>query len=698
MLAEPLRAKPSEEAAGLASGHRLEAYSARLPDRRPLAAGLAAVAVFLWWATQEGGYPPTAWYPGALFFLVLLGVLLGLSPARATFSSGWTRSAVVLFAAFSAWSFLSLLWAGVRGDAWDGANRTLLYFTVYSLFALLCWRAHDATVVLALFVLGIALIGATDVFVEGGSAFIDGRLAGPTGYANASAALFLIAFWPALSLAARPEVHWAARGVLLAAAGVLVQLAILAQSRGSVPAGAVALAAYFVLSRPRSRALFVLLPVAAVTLASLEPLLSIFASGSQAAFEAALGREKQALALSTVALLVIGAVIGLVDRPSRAARAPEPRGRRRVLLLATIAAGAAIAALAAVAVLKGLPSSSGSGASSGPTSPLGSSRFGEGLETGRFDMWRVAAQAVADHPVLGVGADNFAVDFARERETREEPLYPHSLLLRAFSQTGLVGGVLFLGFAGAAFMAAARRRERTDGLAQAIVAGSVASAVYWFVHGSIDWLWEIPVVAAPALAFLGLAAAFQGPRASRPSSGLRISMRGRWAAAALGVAALGSYLLPGLAASELERAVAGWPAEPDRTFSGLDWARRLNPLSERAAVVEGTLAQRAAEPTRARVAFEEALTRNPNDWYVHLRIALLDAAAGRRSDALVELERAEALNPLEPTIQAVRNELLAEQPVPRPLLLQIDRLAVRSPLGRRPVDCHPILGIASSCT
>jgi tetratricopeptide (TPR) repeat protein len=698
LLAEPLRAQPSEEAAGLASCHRPEAYSARLPDRWPLAAGLAAVAVFLWWATEEGGYPPTAWYPGAVFFLALLGVVLGLNPTRATISSSWTRRAVVLFAAFSAWSFLSLLWAGVRGDAWDGANRTLLYFTVYSLFALLSWRARDGAVVLALFALGIALVGATDLVVEGGSAFIDGRLAGPTGYANASAALFLIAFWPALSLAARPEVHWAARGVLLAAAGVLVQLAVLAQSRGSVPAGAVALAAYVVLARPRLRALFVLLPVAAVTLASLEPLLSIFASGSEAAFEAALGREQQALALSTVALLVIGAVIGLVDRPSSTARAREPGGRRRRVLLATIAAGAALAALAAVAALNGLPSTSGSGASSGPTSPLGSSRFGEGLETGRFDMWRVAAQTVADHPALGVGADNFAVDFARERETREEPLYPHSLVLRAFSQTGLVGGVLFLGFAGAAFMAAARRREQTDGLAQAIVAGSVASAVYWFVHGSIDWLWEIPVLAAAALAFLGLAAALQAPRASRPQSGPNLSLRGRWVAAALGVAALGSYLLPGLAASELERAVAAWPAEPDGASSRLDWARRLNPLSERAAVVAGTLAQRAGERDRARAAFEEAVARNPNDWYVHLRIALLDAAAGRRAEALIELERAEVLNPLEPTIQAAKNELLAGQPVPQQLLLQIDRLAVRSPLGRRPVDCHPILGIASSCT
>jgi hypothetical protein len=440
VLRRPLRPTSSGPTAGIARTHRPKAYSARLARVESLPFGLAAVAVFLWWAAEEGGYAPTAWYPGALIFLaVLAGV--AVSPARKASSGQWVTRAIALLAAFTAWSFLSIAWAGVKGDAWDGANRTLLYLTVYATFALLYWRGRDASVVLGLFTLGTAAIGAATLASEGTSSFIGDRLAAPTGYANASAALFLAAFWPAVALAARPEVHWAARSVLLAAGGLLLQLAVLAQSRASVIAGGIAFLFYIVLSQERLRALLVLLPVAAVTLISLGPLLDVFASATEAELEEAVSRERQALALSTGALLAVGALIGFVDRPGRIARGAQLLAGRRRTLVGAVTAGGVLVALAAVGVTNVTHGLGREGVSPGATSALGSSRFG-GLETGRYDMWRVAAGTVADHPLLGVGADNFAVDFARERRTGEEPLYPHSLFLRSFSQTGLVGGAL----------------------------------------------------------------------------------------------------------------------------------------------------------------------------------------------------------------------------------------------------------------
>src|SRR2546430_1222912 len=64
---------------------------------------------------------------------------------------------------------------------------------------------------------------------------------------------------------------------------------------------------------------------------------------------------------------------------------------------------------------------------------------------------------------------------------------------------GAVGGL-----AGPA-VAAARRRLR--GEAGAAAAAALMVAAYWFAHGAFDWFWEFPVLAAPALGFLGLAAA-----------------------------------------------------------------------------------------------------------------------------------------------------------------------------------------------
>jgi O-antigen ligase len=688
---KPLRAEPYGEVQAIPRVRQPPAYSDKRYGPAALPVGIVSVAVFFWWVAEEGGYAPTAWYPGAIVFLVLLGGLIAFSPTSLSRNGGWTRRAVALFAGFTLWTFLSILWAGVRGDAWDGANRTLLYLTVFSIFALVHWRARDAALVLVLFALGTAVVSTADLFTEGASAFVDGRLASPTGYANGTAALFLIAFWPAVSLAARAEVHWAARSVLLATAGLLLQLAILTQSRGSVIAGVVALGTYVVLSPQRLRAVFVLVPVAAVTLASLDPLLSVFASGTQPSLADAVAREQQALVLSTATLVAVGAVIGLVDRPGRRRFLTRGRGR----LLAAVALGAVLALLVVSTFVTRLSGTPALEDDPGSTSIVGSSRFGAGLESGRFDIWRVAAQTVADHPILGVGADNFAVDFARERETNEEPLYPHSLVLRAFSQTGLIGGLLFLGFVAAA-LAAAVPRSRLDGLTRAVSAAAVASAVYWLVHGSIDWLWEIPVLAAPALAFLGIAAGL-GHRSPRPQPPPRRPL-GVAAAAVFCVAALGSYLLPGVAAWEIERAVAAWPVAPDRAFAHLDRARGLNPLSERPDVVAGALARRAGQADEARRAFEEALGRNPRDWYSLLQLALLNAADGRRSEAAAQLERAEALNPLEPTIQAARNQLLGDEFVRRDLVLRLDELAIRSPLGRRPVDCRPVLGLASSCS
>jgi tetratricopeptide (TPR) repeat protein len=146
---------------------------------------------------------------------------------------------------------------------------------------------------------------------------------------------------------------------------------------------------------------------------------------------------------------------------------------------------------------------------------------------------------------------------------------------------------------------------------------------------------------------------------------------------------VGSLAFPGLAAFELERAVRSWPDSPERAFSLLERARSLNPLSERADVIAGVLAQRDGDASRARQAFQQALERNPDDWYAHLRLALLAEAHGRRVEALTHVERARSLNPR------------AEEALTAP---EFAPFAVRGPLGRRPVECRPVLGIASRCT
>jgi len=51
------------------------------------------------------------------------------------------RAAIVLFALYVLWSYLSIAWAQAPGTALEGSNRALLYLIVFSLFVMLPWTA-----------------------------------------------------------------------------------------------------------------------------------------------------------------------------------------------------------------------------------------------------------------------------------------------------------------------------------------------------------------------------------------------------------------------------------------------------------------------------------------------------------------------------------------------------------------------------
>jgi hypothetical protein len=80
------------------------------------------------------------------------------------------------------------------------------------------------------------------------------RLADPTGYPSAVAALFVGGFWPAVFLASRRELPWAARGLLLAVAGLLLQMALIPQSRGALIVFPIALLIYLLVAPSHLRA------------------------------------------------------------------------------------------------------------------------------------------------------------------------------------------------------------------------------------------------------------------------------------------------------------------------------------------------------------------------------------------------------------------------------------------------------------
>jgi O-antigen ligase len=654
-------------------------------DVPELIPGLLAVGVFVVWSVAQAGAAPTYSDPGGLF---ILGLLVCVTIAYRRSLRALPRPmllAIAFAAAFAVWSFLSIGWADVKGDAWDGANRALLYFTVFALFALPPWRPRAAATVLGVFALAIAAVGAVTVLRASGSAqpelfFIGGGLSEPTGYHNADAALFLLGFFPALFLASRRETPWPIRGLMLAAAGLLLELALLPQSRGALVVFPIAAALYLALVPGRVRTLITAAPLAAALGLSADPILHVFSAAVQGAgLGMALDGARHAMTVSFVALLAVGLAVALVDRRLTLSE--------RATRLANRGAGAlsAAAALVGMIVVIGVIGNPLSWASarwhdvkSGyPAEGFGSSRLGGSLGSNRYDFWRVSAGQFSDSPLTGAGTDNFAVDYLRQRHSTEEPSDPHSLPLRILAQTGIVGGALLVGFVVSALFCAARMRWRNGTpLASGLTAASAIIFAYWFLHSSGDWFWTLPALSAPAFAFLALAGRIDAPREDAPS-GAEPRSRSPWPGRALMAAgalaatfAAVSYTLPWAAARDVEIAASSWRTNPQFAFERLDRARNWNFLSAQPDLVAGAIAERLGDRRRMRASFTRALERDSNNWYALLELGDLDALEGRRASALTKLRTAARLDPREPLIRAAIRGVQRGRPIS---LRSIDR-------------------------
>jgi hypothetical protein len=652
------------------------------PSRRALAGAGAALAVFGWWAVAAGGTAPTVWYPGGLVLLVALVAAGGIG----ALAGAW-RWALLALAAYTAWSFLSLLWAPSRGDAWDGANRTLLYLVVFALFAAVPWTARRAGMGLGAFVIVVAGIGVgalvSAVAGAATSAFVDGRLAAPTDYENASGALILMAFWPAIVLAARREAPAPVRATMLAAAGILVDLGILAQSRGSLIAGGVSLVAAVWVVPHRGRLLIALGAVAVTTLAALPLLLRVYASDASAR-ETAVTRAGAAVAVAAVVLFAAGWASPRLDGRAMP-RLPVRVAPlwRWVTVIALVVVVGAVAATARATILDGARQAQLT------------TRLRPSVDPGRFDLWRVAAAQFADHPVGGEGADNFAHAYARDRRHHEELMYPHSIEWRTLGQTGAVGAILLGGFFAAAFVGASRTIRRPGG--GMVAAGAALVAAYWLAHASLDWLWEMPATGAPAVAALGMVAGL-GTVATPEDAVVARNPRMTAALGAAAIVAAASFALPALAAFEVEHAARVGSGDPAAARRALHRARSLYPLSDRPDVVAGALAVQAGDAPSARAAYARAVDRDPGNWHSQAQLGVLELQAGQRTRAVRRLSRAQELNPLEPSVGTALTAARTGAPVPGVVTERLARSAMPGALGPRPVTCRPVLGLDAACS
>jgi O-antigen ligase len=105
----------------------------------------------------------------------------------------------------------------------------------------------------------------------------------------------------------------------------------------------------------------------------------------------------------------------------------------------------------------------------------------------RTQFWTVALDMTRDHPLLGVGPDNFRWLFANYSGTSEDNLgiHAHDQYLEALADTGIVG-LIGLVWLLAALMQNALQRARAVGSDWPWRAALLASLSEWLVHALLD--------------------------------------------------------------------------------------------------------------------------------------------------------------------------------------------------------------------
>ncbi len=628
------------------------------------AVGFAIAAIvttiFIWWAWKDGAYFGIVFFPGALIVYALLIVLLIGAPFAARLD-GPARVALLAICALAAWTLLSILWSDSRQGAVQDGERAMLYAAVFALGLWAC-RLGDRGRRLPLAALAVsgAAIGIVVTLTLAAGTNVadyfhdDATLRFPIGYRNAEAAFLLICLWPTISLAAEGRLAWQLRALLVGSATILLELVVLAQSRGSLPAAAIALLVFIVLSPHRLRVAVYLALATLPILPAMPALLDVFQHGHYAGLEPFMRDAARAIAFTALASVVLAGIC------IRGVGSRLDLGRERELLISRVLAVIAIAAVGAGTAVfvsrHGGPIDfldqrvSEFGEVGYPNLSNQGTRFGANIGSNRHDFWRVAWDEAIDHPIAGGGAGSWQFDYLKQRRSGESPKDPHSAEMLFVSELGFVGLLLFAAFAVAAVLAGLRS-WRSGSSAAMLAAGSLAAGAYLLVHASYDWFWHYPAVTAPVIFLLGAAAA---PALREAAGGLGAWQR--WVA--VGAVGFASLLAVPLFLSEryANQAYDSYPQHPATALSDLDRAADLNPYDPQPLYANGVIEAAGGRHAEAAASFREAIEREPVNYAGHYFLAR-ELAGSDPPRARAEVSEAMRLNPFDLKSRALARRL-----------------------------------------
>jgi O-Antigen ligase len=594
----------------------------------PLAVRSVA-ALLVWWGlfvAMAFGLGPRA--PVPRIALACAGLLIAFA-LLAGLSTGWSPSAERAFAELDR----VLLYAGVLllpvvfarpGDASRWAD-----------------GMAGATVVVALLAVGQRVFPGifpadhlADVLPNAAT-----RLSYPLGYWN-GLAIFVALGLPLLLRAAVSSRVPLFRAAAVAPVPVLAATMYLSSSRGGVAVAVVAGIVFVVLSS-RARA------VAALAVAGVGSAAAIAVLAARPVLVDGPFDTSKAESAGLEAALLIFAICVLCGLAYMALTAAVTERLRVPLVvwavLAVVGIGGLIAAHPATRIneFKAPPP-----VETTPGAIPVDTHLSSGNGSGRWQFWSAALDEFSEHPVAGGGAGSYEPWWAQHGTLDWFVRNAHSLWLETLAELGLIGLLLVASPFVLGIGAGVARLRRRAGPDRTTIAALVAVVVGFALGAALDWVWQLPAVAALAMLSLGL---LVGPAtvASQPvAEAPRMRFSARAAIVLVAWLVLCVQAIPFLAGQEVDasqRSARGGdlPKAIDRAESAVaiqPWA--TSPRLQLALVQE-----EAGRIDLARREIVGAIARDHQDWRLQLVASRLAVKAGDVPAARRYLARARALNP-----------------------------------------------------
>ena len=622
-----------------------------------------ALALSVYLALSGGGYDIIVRSEIGLivWWLVLLGVVIGVLPRARFERAGWIASA--LLAGFLLWSWLGLSWSSSHELTLNEVCRLSTYLGIFVLGVCVLTSETTPSLLNGLGC-GIAAVSAVAIMAKlapslfpadtARSFYATARLSYPFDYADGVGEYAALGIPLVLRMATGGRTL-AGRALATAAMQPLLLCLAMTVSRGGILAAAVGLVAFFALVSDRVPRLPTLAIVGAGIAVLMVALLHRPALRDWIAPAPAGQRHSMFALVCAVAVVTAALQAPLVLVMQRTQRPSWLHVSRRAAQLVAVA----FVLMALTVVVVGL--------AAGTISHLwhdfklwepktNSNQYFRLLSLAgshRYQYWQVAWHAFTGSPLHGIGSGTFRFYWEQHTHYAEYIVNAHSLWFETLAETGIVGWLLLAGFFALILIGGAVRALRAGAAHRNLLAAATAGVFAFCAAASFDWIWQIGVVPMVMLLLAAVTLVPEHRTVWQPAaSGPRASWnRGRGFAARglLGLAAIVAMVLiavPLASTVALRSSQAAYRAKNlSQALSDANTAAAIEPGAASPYLPRAQIFEASNHITEARRQIAAAISRAPGDYALWLIASRLATEADHPREALADYLRAKALYP-----------------------------------------------------